>query len=245
MCASQRGSGACGIAATLNPRRYSSGHAARTGWTLPHGGQKLTLEDLVTIVGAPLEPILAALYRLARADPFTIFTPGCDTTELDAAERRIGRPLPALHRFLMTLTNGGTLPWVNSLDRLAAAVPREREWRWTGPLPPQSESSTFDAGTADGPFTPLILGDSIADCYDPAFTRRLDLESFIVIASGFDGEFFGYVREEPARVDFVSQDSGRGTAAPTFDQFISRQSMSLLCRTPEFIDRVRISVRGE
>jgi len=73
-----------------------------------------TWDELVQQVGAPLEDVATALYRLIRHDAswdrFAILNPGCSEQELDAAEGRIGHRLHPLHRRLLRLSNGGTLP---------------------------------------------------------------------------------------------------------------------------------------
>src|SRR5260221_5394024 len=92
-----------------------------------------TIGYLVDQLGAPIEQVLTVLFHMVRADPtldrWAIVNPGCSAEEIAEAERRIGRPLHPLHRHLLRLSNGGTLPMTNETLALRAAVPRERDWR--------------------------------------------------------------------------------------------------------------------
>jgi hypothetical protein len=77
-------------------------------------GGAVTIDDLVSILGAPLEAVLRALYTEARTDPDVAFmtrlAPGCTTSELADAGTRTGYALPPLHRFAPALSNGSRCP---------------------------------------------------------------------------------------------------------------------------------------
>jgi hypothetical protein len=97
-----------------------------------------TFDDLRREVGVPLETLLPLLFRLVLDDPSldrsAIINPGCSHAELDATEERIGLALHPLHRLVLSLSNGGTLPCSGRVSILAAAIPRESEWRIVGPF---------------------------------------------------------------------------------------------------------------
>lgn len=204
----------------------------------------MQLRELVAAVQAPFAEVLAALYTIVRADPtedpLTIVNPGASDDDIIVAQRRIRHPLHPRHYELLRLSNGGTIPFVISLDFVAAAVEREQEWRWlVSPPPPLPGVATVDQGAGYGPFKPLILGQSIADRYDSRTAGRLDLDTFIVFASGYDGEFFGYSRDDLLRIDVVSQDFGRGAVALDFETFIGNLLLTDKCSSPAFIEHVR------
>jgi hypothetical protein len=123
-----------------------------------------TLDDLTRQVGAPLEDVVTALYRLIRHDAsldrIAILNPGCSEQELDEAEVRIGHRLHPLHRSLLRLSNGGTLPFSGRVSILAAAVPREQSWRIVGPFLTPEEQATQPVlvGRMLRPVAPWILG---------------------------------------------------------------------------------------
>ncbi|MGH7866287.1 MAG: hypothetical protein ACREP9_01355, partial [Candidatus Dormibacteraceae bacterium] len=174
----------------------------------------MEIGELATQIGASTEEVLVGLYEMALVDPtvaaITILPTGCTAAELTAAERRIGRELHPLHHRILTLANGGTLPYINSVSQLAAAVPRERIWR---PLGGSSASLGGDAGDdvgSEDAVEPLLLGETLRWSYGNPTYRDLDLDDLIVIAFGFDGECFGYVRGTDDRVDFAGPEFGRG-----------------------------------
>jgi hypothetical protein len=120
----------------------------------------MTLGELAQMLGATVEQILRSLYAAVHDDPVRAsinrVAPGCTLEELAIAEQRIEYSLPPLHRYVLTLSNGGTLPYVNSMDYFAAAVPREREWNVLQ-LPPGVED--IDDDPALQPQEPLLLGE--------------------------------------------------------------------------------------
>jgi hypothetical protein len=205
----------------------------------------MQIQDLVDAAQAPTTAVLAALYAIVRADPtadpMTIINPGVSEAELDKTERRIHHPLHLAHRALLRSSNGGTIPFVISVGFVAAAIAREREWRWHVP-PPPADRPTVDQGAGDGPFTPLILGESLAGSFDSRTLKTLDLDTFIVLAAGDNGEFYGYARGDPDRMDVVSQDFGRDVEASDFETFIRSQLLATECESTGFIKRVRALV---
>lgn len=88
-------------------------------------------------------------------------------------------------------------------------------------------------------------GESIASCFDPKAAAKLDLDSFIAITDGYDGEFFGYSRADPLRIEAVSQDVGRYVAAADFGAFIGDQLLLDTCATEGFIGRIRAFARPQ
>jgi hypothetical protein len=208
-------------------------------------GASWTVEDLVQQVGAPLEQVLTALYHLIRHDTsldrFASLNPGCSEEELDAAEVRIRHRLHPLHRRLLQLSNGGSFPFSGSVSTLAAAVPREQEWRIVGPFltPDEQATQLVLVDRMLHPVVPLLLGQ------DPPDLDRADmgpaLDGFIIFADGFGDEGWGYVRGEPDRIDCYVQvrGGGRYPAATDFATFLRQQTLYQRVHTPAFVQLVR------
>ena len=203
-----------------------------------------TLDDLVHQVGAPLEDVVTALYRLIRHDAsfdrFAILNPGCSEAELDAAEVRIGHRLHPVHRSLLRLSNGGTLPFSGSVT-LAAAVPREQAWRIVGPFLTHDEQAAqlVLVGRMLRPVAPLILGQYPSDL--DSEDMGPDLEGLIVFADGIGDQCWGYVRGEPDRIDCYLEvpGGGRYPEAADFADFLRHQTLYTGLHTPEFVQVVR------
>lgn len=199
--------------------------------------------EVATQLGASTEDVLVGLYRIAQVDPtvaaITILPPGCNPAELAEAEQRIEHVLHPLHRRLLTIANGGTLPYINSVSQLAAAVHRELIWRPLGGITGNSGGAAGDDAGAEDAVEPLLLGETLTWSYGNDTYRNLELDNLIVIAFGFDGECFGYVHGDEDRIDFAGPEFGRGMCAPDFEGFIRCQSMFPECESPEFIERLR------
>jgi hypothetical protein len=212
------------------------GHEPRERWTV---------DDLVHQVGAPLEEVVIALYRLIRHDAsldrFAILNPGCSEEELDAAEMRIDHRLHPLHRRLLQLSNGGTLPFSGSVSTLAAAVPREQEWRIVSPFLTADEQATHLV-LVDRMLhfvTPFILGE-----YPPGLDGEdmgPGLKGLTLFADGIGDECWGYVAGEPDRIDCYVQmrGGGRYPAAVDFAAFLGQQTLYKGVHTLEFVQLVR------
>jgi hypothetical protein len=215
----------------------------------------VTIGDLVSALGAPLEAVLRVLYAEARTDPDVAFmtrlVPGCTASELADAETRIGFTLPPLHRFVLTLSNGGSLPYVNSLECLAAAIMREAAWPVLGPLP----GDTLDEDEpAYRPYRPLVLGtplDGLLAGVGVDGTRfpapGLSPSAFIVMGLGYfdlDG-FYCYHREDPGPVYGVGQPQyGAYVVDGDFEAFIQGQVLFTMCETPAFLARMQAALRA-
>jgi len=166
--------------------------------------------------------------------------------DLADAEQRIGHSLPPLHWYVLTLSNGGTLPYVNSMDYFAAAVPREREWNVLQ-LPPGVDDINDDPGLL--PQKPLLLGKPFAETLlsvgiDPARFRVPDFDPahFIVMACGFfdaDG-FYCYHRDDFGPIYAVGQPQyGVYVVAPDFETFSSDQWLIFDADEELMISRIR------
>jgi hypothetical protein len=213
----------------------------------------MTIGDLVSVLKAPLDAVLRALYAQAWVDPdvacMTRLLPGCTTAELADAETRIDYVLPPLHRFVLALSNGGSLPYVNSLEYLAA-VAREAAWHLLGPLP----GDTLDEDEpAYRPTQPLVLGtplDGLLAGVGVDVARfpapGLRPSAFIVIGLGyFDLHgVYCYHREDPGPVYAVGQPQyGAYVVARDFDAFIRGQELFTMCETPAFLARLQAALR--
>jgi len=210
----------------------------------------MTIGELAQALGATVEQTLRCLYTAVREDPvestITRITPGCTNDDLADAEQRIGHSLPPLHWYVLTLSNGGTLPYVNSMDYFAAAVPREREWNVLQ-LPPGVDDINDDPGLL--PQKPLLLGKPFAETLlsvgiDPARFRVPDFDPahFIVMACGFfdaDG-FYCYHRDDFGPIYAVGQPQyGVYVVAPDFETFISDQWLIFDADEELMISRIR------
>lgn len=209
-----------------------------------------TLDDLARRAAAPLEDVLTGLYNLVRQDVsldrFAIINPGCSEHDLDAAEARIGHGLHPLHRLILRLSNGGTLPFVASVSTIAAAVPREQEWRIGGPFltPEEQAAQQVLVVRMLHPVTPWILGQ-----FPPGLDSKdlsPSLTNLIVFADGFGDQCWGYVKEEPEQIDCYLQvpGGGRYSEASSFEEFLRNQTLYRRLRTPEFVQLVRADIAG-
>lgn len=209
----------------------------------------MTIDDLVAQVQAPITDVVGGLYRLPflipRVDPTFVFNRGLVANELREAQRIAGHDLHPLHVFMLALANGGSLPMVNSLCFLAAGLSKEQEWQLLVSQATPAGLPAEQAG-AYGPFRPLQLGQSLEASFSPRVRQTLDLGNFIVIASGFDGEFYGYTRTHASRIEVVSPDFGRGEVAPDFEAFMRQQVLFPQCEnSPEFLTFLRRAMAGE
>ncbi len=210
----------------------------------------MRIEELAQMLGATVEQILRCLYEAVRDDStqgtITRLAAGCTADELAAVEKSIAHSLPPLHRYVLTLSNGGTLPYVNSMDYFAAAVPREREWNVLQ-LPPGVEDINDDPGLL--PQKPLLLGKPFAEILlsvgiDPARFRVPDFDpaNFIVMACGFfDADGFNcYHRDDFGPIYAVGQPQyGVYVVAPDFETFISDQWLIFDADEELMISRIR------
>lgn len=210
-----------------------------------------TLDDLGRRVNVPLEVFLPTLFRLVQADPLldrtAIINPGCSEAEIAAAERRITHRLHPLHRQLLALSNGGSLPCTGDISLLAAAVQRETSWRIVGPMMTAEEPAATQVilGRMTHPISPWILGE-----LPPIFSEEggevvtPDIASIIVFADGFSDECWGYVRADLARIDgyYEVPDGGRYTAASNFEEYLLQQHLIARLCTPAFVERIRDAV---
>jgi hypothetical protein len=210
----------------------------------------MTIGELAQTLGVTVKQILRCLYGIVWGDPIqstiTRLAPGCILGELAAVEQRIGHSLPPLHRYVLTLSNGGTLPYVNSMDYFAAALPREQEWNVLQ-LPPGIEDINDDPGLL--PQKPLLLGKPFAETLlsvgiDPACFRVPDFDpaSFIVMACGFfdaDG-FYCYHRADFGPIHAVGQPQyGVYVVAPDFEAFLRDQWLIFDASEEPMISRIQ------
>lgn len=210
----------------------------------------LTIGELAQAFGATVEQIIRGLYAAVHDDPveasMTRLAPGCTVDELAIAEQRIGYSLPPLHRYVLTFSNGGTLPYVNSMDYFAAAVPREQEWNVLQ-LPPGVEDIGDDPGLQ--PQEPLLLGEPfdktlISVGIEPTRFRVPDFDpaNFIVMACGFfdaDG-FYCYRRDDFGPIYAIGQPQhGVYVVAPDFETFICDQWLVFDADEEPMISRIR------
>jgi hypothetical protein len=203
----------------------------------------LFVDDFANQLGVSLEALLATLYRLVRTDPtldrFAIVNAGCSDDELVAAEQRIGRTLPPLHRFLLGLSNGGTLPFINSLSLFAAAIPRESEWRIVGPFLSADEeaASPVLSFRFTNPIRPMLLGEPGEE------VLTSNQEGLILFAAGFGGQEWGYLRGESEQIMCWMPWAGRAVEALSFEQFLREQTLADHCATPAFRGRIRATLQ--
>jgi hypothetical protein len=215
----------------------------------------VTIGDLVTALGVPLDAVLRGLYVLARRDPDVAFMTrlvlGCSSSELTDAERRIGYTLPALHRSVLTLSNGGSLPYANSLEYFAAAIDREPAWQVLGPVPGDTLN---DEEPTYRPFPAFVLGTPLDGLLvevgiDPARFPELGLDpsAFIVMGLGyFDADgVYCYHRQDPGPIYAVGQPQyGIYVVARDFEDFICRQMLIPDCEMPTFLVRMQTALRS-
>jgi hypothetical protein len=204
------------------------------------------LAKLVRDVGAPLGDVLRALYRLQRAgelrERWAIVNPGCDAEDLAAAEANLGHPLAPLHRALLQLSNGGTLPYMNWISWLAAAVAREREWRIAGPFVASDEEVHVINVRQQRPIAPSVLGAPLEEVFAGDDVSVIPLDDFLPFAGGFGGEVWGYVRGTPGRIDMVFPPFGRNIDAHSFEDFLLWQPLYDECAEPHFRAAVRAAL---
>ncbi|HEU4784538.1 MAG TPA: hypothetical protein VFS83_14450 [Ktedonobacterales bacterium] len=209
-----------------------------------------TFDDLRRQVGVPLEMLLPALFRLVQDDPSldrsAIVNPGCSPAELDATEVRIGFALHPLHRLLLSLSNGGTLPCSGRISVLAAAVPRETEWRIVGPFLTAEERATFQVlvDRLLHPVKPWVLG-SLPSIFDEGLeVAEPYIDDLVIFADGFGDECWGYVRGDSARIACYYQVPGGGLfpESKDFEEFLLHQPLYPRLQTAAFVERVRAAL---
>lgn len=209
-----------------------------------------TFDDLRREVGVPLEILLPSLFRLVLDDPSldrsTIITPGCSHAELDATEERIGFALHPLHRLLLSLSNGGTLPCSGRISILAAAVARETEWRIVGPFLTAEERASAQVLLRRmlHPVKPWVLG-SLPSIFEEGLeVAEPYIDDLVIFADGFGDECWGYVRGNSARIACYYQVPGGGlfTEGEDFEEFLLHQPIYPRLQTTAFIERVRVAL---
>jgi hypothetical protein len=201
----------------------------------------LTLAQLAKAVRAPLNTTLRCLYDLAAqerwVDRWAIINPGCTVQEIDSAEQRVGVRFHQLHRLLLTLSNGGSIPFVTSVSLFAAAIARETEWRVVGPFLTAAErgAGLFITARQVQAIYPKIIGypvDYPSESAQRSSSGRDD--DLVFIASGFGGEEWGYVRGRTHQVGCVVHDRGRLNVSLPFENWLGGQRLLERCSTPEF-----------
>jgi len=204
------------------------------------------LAKLVRDVGVPLSDVLPALYRLQREgelrERWAIVNPGCRPEDLAAAEARLSHPLAPLHRALLGLSNGGTLPYANSISWLAAAVAREREWRIAGPFVAPDEDVRVITARQEQPIAPWVLGEPLETVFAGDDVTTIPLDDFIPFSGGFGGQVWGYVRGEPERIDMVLPPFGRSIEARSFEDFLLWQPLYDECEETRFHDALHAAL---
>ena len=206
----------------------------------------LQLGQLAGQLSAPIEDIVDGLYRLALErkewDKWAVINSGCSPEELSSCEERIGYQLDPLHRFILSRSNGGTIPFVVTIAVLAAAVPREREWRSLG-----FRQEEHDAGPEPiisarqaGIIYPELIGRPIFQHYSIDDAESPVHEDMVFVASGFGGERWAYLRNEPQRIGCAIMGLGRLAGSQTFEAFIASQLLHDRCERPDFIRLMRV-----
>lgn len=210
----------------------------------------MNIGDLALALQAPLDVTLSGLYALAHGDSSIAFmtrlTTGCTVSEVGEAEIRIDYLLPPLHRSILNYSNGGSLPYANSIEWFAAAVAREAAWHVLGPVPGDMLNENDPVYR---PRPPLILGTSLdrqlaeVGIDIARFPPGPRFDSFIVMGQGFfdvDG-FYCYCREDPGPIYAVCQpDHGVYAVADDFDTFIRGQTLDSMCEEPSFLAQLQV-----
>lgn len=214
--------------------------------------RRITLADFAAHAGISVEEAFKAFYWLVRHDPtldrFAILNAGCSAADLAAAEARVQHRLHPLHRLLLTLSNGGTIPFV-SLSLMAAAVVREREWRIIGPFLTPEELAKRPALTIRQlrPIPPMVLGASLRAEYGDVVADMYHLDDLIPFAAGYGGEEWSYVRGDPDQIKvFLSYGATDGSCDPgasDFAEFISELTLDPPCTTAEFVNWTRAAIQ--
>lgn len=196
------------------------------------------IAKLVRDVGASLGEVLRGLYRMQKegilSERWAIVNPACSPDDIAGAEARIDQPLAPLHRELLLLSNGGTLPFVTGIGWLASAIAREHEWRISGPFVESGEPTHIINVRQQRPIAPIVLGASLEQVFAGKNAHELPLDNFIPFAGGYGGEVWGYVHGEPGRIDIVVPPSGRGIEAYSFEAFLLWQTLYDECAEMDF-----------
>lgn len=190
------------------------------------------------------EEAIRAFYWLARHDPtldrLAIINAGCSDDEVEATEERVRHAFHPLHRLILSLSNGGTIPFVR-LSCVAAAVPREREWRIAGPFLTPEELAVRPMMNVREvqPIQSMILGTPLRARVGDALANQYRLDELISIAPGYGSEEYCYVRGDPNRIKAFKDYFGAGAVvdngADDFVEFIGCQSLYAGCGGDKFI----------
>jgi hypothetical protein len=209
-----------------------------------------TVGDFAIRAGMTVAQVVQAFYWMAQAespaDRWAVLNPGCSEDELNAAEVRIQHRLHPLHRLILRLSNGGTIPFV-SLSLVGAAVSREseREWRIAGLYlsPEELEVRPAMSIRQQRPIPALLLGRSLREKYGDAVADKFGLDTLVPFALSGGEEWFCYTRADPAQIHkFTSFD---GTAGAhdirwrTFADFLQEQLVYHGYTTADFVARTQ------
>jgi hypothetical protein len=207
------------------------------------------LAKLVRDMEAPIDAVLTALYRLVRTEPelerWAIVNAGCSVADIVVAEERIGHALAPIHRHLLLLSNGGTLPFMPSISWLAAAALREREWRIVGPFVRPDETTPVINIRQRQPISPRVLGDPADNVFAGDDLLGIVTDDFVPFGGGFGGEVWGYVRGEPNRIDCILPPLFRHREAENFVEFLLWQELYDGCGSPRFHQRLRAALTSD
>ncbi|HEX6819394.1 MAG TPA: hypothetical protein VF120_13540 [Ktedonobacterales bacterium] len=208
----------------------------------------VTLADFAKRLDVSMEQVVAGFFSLVRTDPtlddLAIVNLGASPLDIASAEVRVGHSLHPLHRFLLGLSNGGSIPFIDSISVFAAAVPHEREWRIVGPFLSMEEASSRGAIAARmfQPIPPLLLGMSLREQYGDDVADRNDLDRLITLARGFGGQYWCYTRGNPSHIECAFPNSSfwsSGVEADDFAEFLGEQIVSSKRMYPGVIERLR------
>jgi hypothetical protein len=152
---------------------------------------------------------------------------------------------------VLTLSNGGPLPHVNSLEYLAAAVKRQAAWHVLGPV----AGDTLDEDEPGyQPFRPLALGSPLEAVLAEAGVdvARLPVpgltpSAFIVVGPGYfdpDG-YYCDNREDPGPLHAVGQPQySVSVIARDVDAFVRGQPLVPKCETPAYLPWMQATLRA-
>jgi hypothetical protein len=206
---------------------------------------EFSLGNFVHLVSAPLPYVLRALYQAIRDDAgidrWAIINSGCAEEEIAAVEESLNIQLSPLHRFVLGLSNGGTIPCLTSLSLLYAAVPREAEWRIVGPYwsPADKPDTTLITARQTGPILPQIIGQPPLPEIKAAADATIATDGpFVGFASGFGGQEWGYAVAKNGRIDCIVPEIGRYVDASEFDVFLTQMPMSERCAESTFVELI-------